>query len=104
MPLAEIVSSSVAKCGALSDWGWISQHRGPRRLHDLHVLSREHPLFLLLGHAVASRSPYLPDFRPLALPRGLEDAPVVHQLDPGDLWEVGRPHHWLSHGQFALPT
>ena len=48
--------------------------------------------------------PYLPDFRPLALPHGLEGAPVVHQLDPGHLGEVGQPHHWLSHGQCALPT
>ena len=48
--------------------------------------------------------PYLPDFGPLALLRGLEDAPVVHQLDPGDLGEVGRPHRWLYHGKFALPT
>ena len=48
--------------------------------------------------------PYLPDFRSLAPPRVLEDAPVVHQLDPGDLGEVGRPHRWLYHGKFALPT
>ena len=46
--------------------------------------------------------PYLPDFRPLALPRGLEDALVVHQLDPGDLGEVRPPHHWLSHGQYVV--
>ena len=48
--------------------------------------------------------PYLPDFRPLALPHDLEDAPVVHQLNPGDLGEVGQPHPLLSDGQFALPT
>ena len=58
---------------------------------------------LIVGFLIANL-PYLPDFRPLALPRGLEDAPVVHQLDPGDLGEVGRPHRWLNHGKFALPT
>ena len=57
---------------------------------------------LIIGFLMANL-PYLPDFGPLALLRGLEDAPVVHQLDPGDLWEVGRPHHCLFHGQFALP-
>ena len=58
---------------------------------------------LIIGFLMAN-VPYLPDFRPLALPHGLEGAPVVHQLDPGHLVEVGQPHHWLSHGQCALPT
>ena len=58
---------------------------------------------LIIGFLMA-HLPYLPDFRPLALPRCLEDTPVVHQLDLGYLGEVRRPHHWLSHGQFVLPT
>ena len=58
---------------------------------------------LIIGFLMANL-PCLPDFRPLALPHGLEGAPVVHQLDPGDLGEVERPHHRLSHGQFAIPT
>ena len=56
---------------------------------------------LIVGFIMANL-PYLPDFRPLALPRGLEDALVVHQLDPGDLGEVRPPHHWLSHGQYVV--
>ena len=40
---------------------------------------------LIIGFLMAN-VPYLPDFRPLALLHGLEDGPVVHQLDPGDLW------------------
>ena len=46
--------------------------------------------------------PYLSDFKPSALPRGLEDGPVVHQLDHDHLGEVRRPHHWLSHGQHVV--
>ena len=46
--------------------------------------------------------PYLSDFKPSALPRGLEGAPVVHQLDHDHLGEVRRPHHWLSHGQHVV--
>ena len=48
--------------------------------------------------------PYRPDLRPLAFPHGLEGAPLVHQLDHGDIGDVRQPHHWLSHGPFALPT
>ena len=48
--------------------------------------------------------PYRPDFRPLIFPHGLEGAPLVHQLDHGDIGDVRQPHHWLSHGPFALPT
>ena len=60
---------------------------------------------LIVGFLIANL-PNLPDFRPLALPHGLEDATVVHvhQLDPGDLGEVSRLHRWLYHGKFALPT
>ena len=56
---------------------------------------------LIIGF-LAANLPYLPDFRPLGLPRCLEDAPVVHQLDHGHLGEVRRPHHWLSHGQYVV--
>ena len=58
---------------------------------------------LIIGFLMANL-PYIPDSRALAPPCSLEDAPVIHQLDPGDLGEVGRPHHWLSHDQFALHT
>ena len=56
---------------------------------------------LIIGFLKANL-PYLPDLKPLALPRCLEDAPVVHQLDHGHLGEVRRPHHWLSHGQYVV--
>lgn len=56
---------------------------------------------LIIGFLTISL-PYLPDFRPTTLPHGLEDAPVVHQLDHGHLGEVRRPHYWLSHGQYVV--
>ena len=43
-------------------------------------------------------------FRSLAPPHCLGEGHVVHQFDPGDLGDVSQPHHWLSQGQFALPT
>ena len=56
---------------------------------------------LIIGFPMANL-PYLPDFRPTALPHGLEDVLVVHQLDHGHLKEVRQPHHWLSHGQYVV--
>ena len=46
---------------------------------------------LIIGFLMAN-VPYLPDFRPLAIPQGLEDTHVVHQLGTGDLRKVRRPH------------
>ena len=48
--------------------------------------------------------PYLPYFRFLALPHGLEEAPVVHQPGPDHVGEGGLLDGWLSHGHYALPT
>ena len=56
---------------------------------------------LIIGFLLASL-PYLPYFRSLALPHGLEDALVVNQLDHGHFGEVRQPHHWLSHGQYIV--
>ena len=55
----------------------------------------------IIGFLMANL-PYLSDFKPSALPRGLEDGPVVHQLDHDHLGEVRGPHHWLSHGQYVV--
>ena len=38
---------------------------------------------------VMSNSPYKPNLGSLSHPHGLEEAPVVHQLGPGQLGEVG---------------
>ena len=81
----------------------------PRGLEDAPVVHQLDPGDLgrsghfIIGFLMAN-VPYLPDFRPLTLLHGLEDAPVVHQLDHDHLGEVGRPHRWLYHGKFALPT
>ena len=46
------------------------------RLHDL-----------IIGFLMA-KIQYLPNFRPLGPPHGLEEAPVVHGLGPGHFGEV----------------
>ena len=43
---------------------------------------------LIIGFRTANL-PYLPDFMPLALPRCLECAPMVHQLDHEHLGRSG---------------
>ena len=42
---------------------------------------------LIIGFVMAN-FPYIQNFRSLELPHGLEEAPVVHQLDPDHLGGV----------------
>ena len=58
---------------------------------------------LIIGFLMANM-PYLPNFRSLAPPHGLKEAPAIYKLDHGDLGEVGQPHYWLSDSHFAIPT
>ena len=53
---------------------------------------------LIIGY-VMTISHYMPKFRSLLHPHGLEEAPVVHQPGPNHLGDVWNPHHWLPHGQ-----
>ena len=46
--------------------------------------------------------PYLPNFKGLKPPHGLEEALVFHRLGHGHLGKVGQLCHWISHGQYAL--
>ena len=55
----------------------------------------------VIGFLMANM-PYLPNFRSLDPPHGLEEAPVVHRLGHGHLGKVGQLCHWISHGQYAL--
>ena len=50
-------------------------------------MERSGELILIIGFVMANL-PYIQHFRSLELPHGLEDAPVVHQLDPDHLGGV----------------
>ena len=43
---------------------------------------------------------YLPNFKSLEPPHGLEEVPVVHRLGHGHHGEVGQLCHWLSYCQY----
>ena len=54
---------------------------------DLVLVTLERLYDLIIGFLMA-KIQYLPNFRPLGPPHGLEEAPVVHGLGPGHLGEV----------------
>ena len=57
----------------------------------------------MVGSLIAN-IPYLPKFRSLAPPHGLEEAPIVHQPGPDHLDEGSGLYGWLSRGQYDLPA
>ena len=54
---------------------------------DLVLATMERSGELIIGFVMANL-PYIQNFRSLELPHGLEEAPVVHQLDPDQLGGV----------------
>ena len=54
-----------------------------------------------IGFLMANMT-YLLNFRSLGPPYGPEEAPVVPQLGPSHLGEVGELCHWLPCGQYEL--
>ena len=54
---------------------------------DLVLVTLERLYDLIIGFLMA-KIQYLPNFRPLGPPHGLEEAPVVHGLGPGHFGEV----------------
>ena len=54
---------------------------------DLVLATMERSGELIIGFVMANL-PYIKKFRSVELPNGLEEAPVVHQLDPDHLGVV----------------
>ena len=54
---------------------------------DLVLATMERSGELIIGFVMANL-PYIKKFRSVELPNGLEEAPVVHQLDPDHLGGV----------------
>ena len=74
--------------------------QGPDLRYLLQVFLRGLIFRLATYVFIMANMSYLPNFRSLEPPHGLEEAPVVHQLGHGHHGEVGQFCHWLSYGQY----